>query len=372
MNPPLLPETILQLGAGRFLRAFVDRFVQEANDAGQNVGRVVVVQSTAGRRAELLSNQPEGYQVLVRGYQEGQLIERIDKVRSISRALSAASQWPDVLALAVSPALRFIVSNATEAGYVSDPADRVDSAPPSSLAGKLTQILYRRFQQACGPVTLLPCELIERNATRLKELVLAQIKAWGLPAEFELWASKQCVWLNNLVDCIVTNGPPDHPLAARDPLLVCAEPYTLWAIEKPTRQEVQLFDHPAIRIVDDLDPYYLRKVRMLNGAHTAMVGKFLGQFETVQALLADRAALRWTRDLVYEEIVPTLAYRLRGVAEFADETFDRMRNPHLQHRLADIAMHHAEKVRVRLLPTKQEYESLFGRPPRHLVEAMQP
>ena len=51
-------ETILQFGAGRFLRAFVDRFVQHANDAGQDVGKVVVVQSTPGARAPAPSSVP--------------------------------------------------------------------------------------------------------------------------------------------------------------------------------------------------------------------------------------------------------------------------------------------------------------------------
>jgi tagaturonate reductase len=179
------------------------------------------------------------------------------------------------------------------------------------------------------------------------------------------------LWLNNLVDCMVTNPPADHPLAAKDPLLVHAEPYALWAIERLPNRAVSLFAHPAIRLVDDLSPYYLRKVRILNGLHTAMVGKFLDAgFETVQQVLADRQAVRWVRDLLYEEIVPTIAWRVEGVAAFADETFDRLRNPFLAHRLADIALNHADKLRVRLQPTQEEYVRLFGRSPRRLAEVL--
>src|SRR5258708_3834408 len=131
-----LPETVLQFGAGRFLRAFVDRFVQNANDEGQGVGRVVVVQSTPGQRADLLNAQPDGYHVVVRGYAEGELVERTDVVHSISRGLVAQCQWSDVLAVARSPDLRYLVTNATEAGYAVDPADRPDSAPPQSMPAK--------------------------------------------------------------------------------------------------------------------------------------------------------------------------------------------------------------------------------------------
>ena len=365
----MLPETMLQFGAGRFLRAFVDRFVHQTNESGQNVGRIVVVQRSGDERSELLGKRADGYQVLVRGYKDGELVERRERVQSISRILLANRQGQDVLAFAKAPALRFIVSNATESGYVLDGADRLDAAPPATLAAKLTQVLWSRYQAGGAPVTMLPCELIEGNAVKLKELILTQSRAWGLSADFQKWVD-DCVWLNSLVDCIVTM--PEPALAQSDPLLLCAEPYFLWALEKPAGKSVKLFEHPALRVADDIAPYFLRKVRILNGTHTAMVGKFLGKFDTVQALLADKSAARWIRDLMYEEIVPTLAYRLDLVASFADETFDRFRNPYTNHKLADISKGHADKVKVRLAPTRAEYERLFGKPPPRIVEAMRP
>lgn len=383
-----LPETILQFGTGRFLRAFVDRFVQQANDEGQAVGRVVAVQSTGSDRAELLGGKRPGYHVLVRGYEEGELVERIDEVKSISRGLVAATDWPKVLDAARSPHLKYIVSNTTESGYKLEPADTLHSGPPASFPAKLTRVLWERYQAEQPPLVILPCELIERNAEKLRDLVKQQIAAWQLPVTFEPWVREECVWLNSLVDCMVTRAPADHPLAKKDPLLIHAEPYALWAIQKPPVRRanesgilsvggrfldhpVKLFTHPAIQLVDDLTPYYLRKVRILNGLHTAMVGKFLGHgFQTVQEILADKEAMKWVRGLLYEEIVPTIAYRISGVAEFADQTFDRLRNPFLAHQLADIAAGHEDKVRVRLQPTFDEYQKLFGKVPPRLAEAM--
>jgi tagaturonate reductase len=369
MNPA--PETILQLGAGRFLRAFVDRFVQQANDAGQAVGRVVVVQSTPGARAELLNRQPEGYHVLVRGYEDGQLVERTEHVGCISRALMAVGQWDEVRQVARSPALRFVVSNATEAGYVLEPEDPADATPPRSIPAKLTQILWWRFEAGAGPLVLLPCELFEDNAYKLRELVLTQASWWQLPESFASWVRERCLWLTSLVDCIVTSPPEDHPLAQQDRLLVCAEPYALWAIQRPSSGPPPLFTHPAIRDVDELAPYFLRKVRILNGLHSAMAARFrpVG-FQTVAEVLADREAVRWLRGLLFEEIVPTLAHRVEGVAEFADQTWDRLRNPFQVHRLADIALHHQEKLRIRLRPTADEYARLFGKVPPRLTQAL--
>ena len=364
----MLAESILQFGAGRFLRAFFDRFVQQANEAGQNVGRIVVVQSTPGSRAELLGKQPGGYGVLVRGYADGALVERVDRVQSVSRALIADSQWDEVVALAVSPALTTVVTNATEAGYaLSGPRSGV----PSTMPGKLTEVLLRRFEANGSPLTILPCELIQRNADTLRALVRDQAGAWSLSGEFVIWATERCAWLNNLVDCIVTLPPADHPLLAEDPLLVSAEPYALLAIERPKPGMPPLLSHPAIQIVDDLEPFYLRKVRILNGAHSAMAAKFQpAGFVTVQQVLDDRAANRWIRDVIYEEIVPTLVGRVNGVAEFADTTIDRLRNPFTNHKLADILNNHAAKVKVRIQPTVEEYRRLFGKPPGKLSDLL--
>src|SRR5262249_11335396 len=132
-----LPETILQFGTGRFLRAFADLFVHQANEEGQAVGRIVVVQSTGSARADGLKAHPEGYHVAVRGLQDGQVIDRTERVASISRALVAATEWPQVLAAAASPGVRWILSNTTEDGYAVDPNDGKDDAPPRSFPAKL-------------------------------------------------------------------------------------------------------------------------------------------------------------------------------------------------------------------------------------------
>src|SRR5947209_18444932 len=151
------PETVLQFGAGRFLRGFADRFIQRANDEGQNVGRIVIVQSTPGARADLLNQQPDGYNVLVRGIEDGEQVERIEPVRSISRALEANSQWDQVLTLARSPQLRWVISNSTESGFTLEPGDALKAAPPKSMPSKLTQVLWHRFQSGAPPLVLLPC-----------------------------------------------------------------------------------------------------------------------------------------------------------------------------------------------------------------------
>ena len=140
------PETILQFGAGRFLRGFFDRFVHQANLEGQNVGRIVIVQSTPGSRANTLADQNGVYHALYRGVEDGQVVDRPMKIESVSRALVAGENWPEILRIAASPELKYIVTNATEAGYETDGTDKLTDSPPKSLPGKLASVLWARYQ----------------------------------------------------------------------------------------------------------------------------------------------------------------------------------------------------------------------------------
>jgi tagaturonate reductase len=87
-------------------------------------------------------------------------------------------------------------------------------------------------------------------------------------------------------------------------------------------------------------------------------------------VLGDEAGNRWTRDLLYGEILPTLLASVEGAVEFVDETLQRFSNPFLSHRLSDIRLNHEQKVPVRLSPTAEDYQHLFGKRPPLLQAAI--
>src|SRR5579875_1367296 len=372
------PETILQFGAGRFLRAFADLFIHQANEEGQNVGRIVVVQSTGDERAAALNRQKGRYHVAVRGYEGGVVVDRVEQSASISRALVAASQWEEVLAVARSPQLRLVLSNTTESGYNLDPADLLAvpsgagkerrKQPPRSFPAKLLAVLWERFEAGCSGLTIVPCELREHNADTLRGLLLQLSRSWGLADAFANWLEHACVWLNTLVDRIVVDPPADHPLRAEDALLAVCEPYALWAIQDKTHPFMR---HPAVVWTSDVQPYFLRKVRILNGAHTALlIQAWPRGFRTVRDAVDDAELGAWLERLLFEEIVPVLEGRVEGPAEFARQVLERFRNPFFDHPLASIAAHHQAKVQVRLLPTFDEFKAKFGRTPPLLQEVL--
>jgi tagaturonate reductase len=369
--------TILQFGAGNFLRGFVDLFVEEINARGDHPPfKVVVVQSTEGGRAALLNERGGCYRVVVRGAADGALVERVQEVGCIERAYVAQTEWPAVRDVARSPWLMAITSNTTEAGLSLDPADdgwrEWSDTPPRSFPARLLALLYLRHRAGRQGVTVLPCELVENNADRLRGLALEQAARWGWDrdAGFVGWLTGSCTWANTLVDRIVSGKPEDHPLLADDPLLTVAEPYAFWAVEDKTGTEF-LGGHPAIHRVADVAPYSLRKVRILNGAHTALVERVRrtgrDDIRLVREAVADPDLGGWLRGLLFEEIVPTVADRAPDAEGFARQTLERFANPFLDHKLSDIALHHDKKVPVRLVPTFEEFKAKFGREPARLA-----
>jgi len=166
------PERVLQFGEGNFLRAFVDWMLQRMNDAGVFGGRAVVVQPIPTGAAERLTAQDGHYTVILRGLVEGRIEESRELVSVISRAVDPHRDFDAFLACAAERALRFVVSNTTEAGIRRDPGDRPDARPAPSFPGKLTQLLLARFRAWGGdPATglvMLPCELIEDNGAALR------------------------------------------------------------------------------------------------------------------------------------------------------------------------------------------------------------
>lgn len=365
-----LPETILQFGSGKFLRGFTDMFIHQANQEGQQVGRVVVAQTTGDQRAQVLSEQGGRYHVWIRGLQAGQIVDRVEASESISRALFAGRQWEEILQAARSPQLHTILSNTAEAGYNLDSNDRPESKPPTSFPAKLLLVLKARFEAKLPGVAILPCELFEHNADRLLGIVLQLAMDWGQPEALRVWIQSECVWRNCLVDRIVTNPSPDAPLAREDRMLVVAEPYALWAIE--SKGSLQgLFRHAAIRTAPDIQPFFLRKVRILNAAHTALVSKAVPKgISTVLQAMEDVEVSDWLRHLLFEEIVPTVADRVEDAEGFAHQTLERFRNPFLEHQLRDILVYHDAKVKIRLESTRDEFRAKFGGDPERLVEAI--
>ncbi|MEO6280498.1 mannitol dehydrogenase family protein [Roseateles sp.] len=346
---------ILQFGTSRFLQAHVDLFVSEAAEQGQALGGITVVQST-GNPASTLRTQAlaraDGFDVLVRGLVDGQPQEERRTCRSVREALHAATDWPTVRERVRGP-VQVIVSNTGDSGWALAPGDGPDllaetAAAPASFPAKLLVLLHDRWQaRPLAELTLLPCELVSRNGDSLRKLVVDLAVAWQCTPPFVDWLQSQPVWANSLVDRIVSE--PLQPVGA------VTEPYALWAIEAQPRLQLPCV-HPSIVLTDDLERYERLKLFLLNLGHTLLAEQWMNA-----RLAADMTVLQAMQDPVLrdaleqawqQEVLPVLDALGQGeqARDYLHGLRNRLLNPFLAHRLADIAQNHDQKKARRLLP----------------------
>src|ERR1700729_1873232 len=221
------------------------------------MGRIVVAGTTGSpesrrRIAAFAAGRP--YPVLVKGLSGGAIVDERVEVASVGAGLDAVTQWDELERLFI--AARCAVSNTADRGYETDPDDQLDAGPPRSFPAKLAKLLLARHRAGADPITLFPCELTPTNGQVLRGVVLDRSE---VPANARRWIGDECVWVNSLVDRIVS-----EPL---DPLGAVAEPYALWAIEDQPGLELPC-RHPAIVVAGDLKPYERLKLFILNLGHT--------------------------------------------------------------------------------------------------------
>ncbi|WP_258359223.1 tagaturonate reductase [Moorella sulfitireducens (nom. illeg.)] len=379
--PDNLPERVLQFGEGNFLRAFVDWMFHELNKKGLFQGRVVVVQPLAQGLVDKLNQQDGLYTLILRGYQDGQMVEKREIITSISRGINPYEDWQAVLRCAEDPMIDIVISNTTEAGIAYDPGDSLTAAPPRSFPGKLTAYLYHRFRHFQGDpdkrMLIIPCELIDRNGDNLKAITLRLAEEWGLPEEFRQWLQEANLFLNTLVDRVVPGYPREEAeqlareLGYKDDLLDTGELFHLWVIEGPTHLKEKLPFHVAgLNVIwtDDMTPYRTRKVRILNGTHTSTSAvAFLSGIDTVREAVEHPRLGRFMKELIYNEVIPATDLDKRMLTEFAGEVLERFRNPYIIHCWQSILLNTTSKYKTRVLPSLLDYVAREKKVPTKLT-----
>jgi tagaturonate reductase len=380
------PERIVQFGGGNFLRGFVDWVVDLLNAETDFASGIVIVKATPGTYDEL-DEQDCLFTTYLHGMQAGEFVEETRLISAVSRTVYPYQDFAAYLALARQPGIRFVFSNTTESGIVFSADDALTDEPPATFPAKLTRFLYERFLHFGGApdkgCIIIPTELIVDNASRLREIILDYASLWRLEPGFAAWVKAHNVFCNTLVDRIISGYPQADAqrlfslLGYADRLLAAGELYHSWIIEaEPSllaEFPVNKTETPLnVRVVDDAAPYRTVKVRLLNGAHTAMVplGILLG-IDSVREAMQDEALASFIRDLILQEVIPSVREAPRGELEaFAGDVFDRFRNPHIHHRLLTIALNSSAKVKERILPSLLGYLNETGELPERLVIAL--
>lgn len=346
---------ILQFGTSRFLQAHVDLFVCEAarRNPHDALGKIAVVQTTTSTqsRMRIEAIRANGrYPVRIRGLYRKETVDLTVECDSVAEALHADDDWPALLER-IRHQVDVIVSNTADNGYALFSEDTslmlVAGFAPRGFAAKLVVLLYERYRAGGKAITVLPCELVSRNGDVLRDLVTSVARDWQMDPYFLHYLAHECIWVNSLVDRIVSE--------AIEPVGAVAEPYALWAIE---RQENMVLPcrHESMVVTDDLAHFERLKLFLLNLGHTMLAESWLRSQTDASTTVLDgmrneswRGALESTWK---DEVLPVFEAlgQYEVASKYLDDVRDRFENPFLAHRLADIAGNHKEKKQRRLKP----------------------
>ncbi len=376
------PEKVLQFGEGNFLRCFVDWMFNELNKKANFNGSIVVVQPIEMGMVDMLNAQDGLYTVYLRGLQNGKVENYHETINVISRGLNPYKQFAEFIQTAENPDMRFVISNTTEAGITYKADDKASDTPPASYPAKLAVWLFHRYKtfngDAAKGVHIIPCELIDKNADNLKKTILHLAADWNFEAGFVEWLGSACTFNNTLVDRIVPGYPKDRipeitaELGYEDKQVVEGEPFHLWVIQNESEQLEKELPFPSIGLdvlyVKDVTPYKVRKVRILNGVHTALVPvAYLYGIDTVRESMEDKVVGKFIKDALYDEIIPTLDLPLQELQDFAAAVLERFSNPFIKHLLMSISLNSWSKFETRVLPSLLEYKKRKGALPEKLT-----
>ena len=356
----------MQFGEGNFLRAFVDWIVQDLNDNGAINSNVVVVQPMPFGRVADLAVQDGLYTVRLEGIDKGEKVKKSQIIDVIGDCVNPFTDYEHYLSYGESEDLQIIISNTTEAGIAFDPEDTDFTQCPKSYPGKLL-------------VAIIPCELIDYNGEELYRVLTQLAEHVGMDKKFIEWMQTANHFTSTLVDRIVPGYPKNEIDAIReecgyiDNNVVKGEIFHLWVLKKEPRvQAVFPADSTGLNVIfaDDIKPYKQRKVKILNGSHTAMVPvAYLCGIDTVGEAVNDPTIGKFVRDFVFNEVNPTIDLPQDQMVAFATSVIERYQNPYIRHELMSIALNSTTKFRTRLLPTLEDYVRIKGKLPLHLVFA---
>ena len=375
------PDKVIQFGEGNFLRAFVDWIIWKMNKSAGFNGGVVVVQPIDRGMVDMLNSQDGLYHLNLQGIDHGKPVDSIDLIDVINRGINPYREFEEYLKLAEDPNIRFVISNTTEAGIAFDPDCKFDDRPASSYPGKLTQLLYHRFEYFKGDRSkgfiIFPCELIFLNGKELRKCVLQYIDLWNLGDDFKEWFETACGIYCTLVDRIVPGYPKDNideilgKIGYEDKLVDKAEIFHLWVIEAPEKIAKEFPADKAglnVLFVPSEAPYHARKVTLLNGPHTVLSPvEYLSGLDTVKECVEDPVVGKFVHRVMFDELLETLDLPKPELEQFAHDVLERFVNPYVKHFVTSIMLNSFPKYRTRDLPGLKTYLQRKGTLPAGLV-----
>lgn len=358
-----LATGIVHLGIGAFHRAHQAAYTDDTLARAPGPWAITGVSWSPSIR-DALSPQEGLYTLAARDADH----TRLRVIGSITEILVSNEEPEAVLERLCRPSVRVVSLTVTEKGYCHDPAtgelnedhpgirhDLAEPRRPETAPAFLAEALHRRRREGTAPFTVLSCDNLPQNGETVAGLLrrFAELREPG----FGQWVRDHVSCPNTMVDRITPATTDEdkqevtRQLGVEDAWPVVTEPFRQWVIEDRFPTGRPAWEAEGAQLVDEVRPYELMKLRLLNGSHSSLAYLgYLTGYQTIAEAVGDPAFAKFTRRLMDEEVTPTLEIPPGAdIVSYKAALMQRFANPALGHRTWQIAMDGSQKLPQRLL-----------------------
>jgi mannitol 2-dehydrogenase len=365
----LVTPGVVHFGVGGFHRAhqamYLDRLMNQGRALDWGICGVGVM--PADRKMQEVMAAQDGLYTLVLKHSDGTYEPRV--IGSVVAYLYAPDDPEAVIETMADPAIRIVSLTVTEGGYnISDVTGEFDAANPDVVRdlapgavpgttfGLVTEALRRRRDRGVVPFTVMSCDNLQGNGdlARRAFTTFARLRDPGLGD----WVQREVSFPNGMVDRItpVTTDADRAEVTGRfgigDQWPVVCEPFTQWVLQDAFTAGRPPYEQAGVQVVDDVEPYELMKLRLLNAGHQALCYfGYLCGYRLVHQAAQDPLFRAFLLGYMDAEATPTLP-PVPGVdlAEYKRTLLERFSNPQVRDTIARLCAESSDRIPKWLLP----------------------
>ncbi|OBG36966.1 mannitol dehydrogenase [Mycobacterium alsense] len=338
---------IAHIGAGHFHRAhqaaFINLLLQQGLAREWGICGVGVMPTDWTMR-DVMNDQDGLYTLILEnpdGSRDAQVIGSIIDYRY------APDDPESALEVLAAPSTRIISLTITEGGY------RDPDGPAFAL---LAKALDRRRRRGIAAPTIASCDNIENNGEVARRAVLAN--AERVAPELAAWVAEHVRFPCSMVDRITPATTLEmaadvrRDLGIDDRWPVVAEPFAAWVIEDDFADGRPPLEQAGVLVVDDVRPYELMKLRLLNAGHQCLAYfAHLCGFEFVHDAARDPLFAKFLLSYFDIEAIPTLP-PVPGIDlhDYGRTLIERFANPAVRDTVARLCAYSSDRIPKWLYP----------------------
>jgi mannitol 2-dehydrogenase len=360
---------VVHFGVGAFHRAHQAMYHDRLMNAGLALDWGICgagVMPADQRMKEALLAQ-DGLYTLVVKHPDGTYEPRV--IGSIVEYLFAPDDPEAVIEKMAADSTRIVSLTVTEGGYnihhvtgefdTANPAVVADLQPgaiPRTTFGLITEALLRRRERGLPPFTVMSADNLQGNGHLAKRVFVAFARRRD--PELADWIDHNVRFPNSMVDRITPVTTDTDRALVRDRLgiddrwpVVC-EPFTQWVLEDSFSIGRPSYEDAGVQVVEDVEPYELMKLRLLNGSHQALCYfGYLCRYRLVHDAAQDPLFRKFLLGYMHEEATPTLA-PVPGVDldDYKQTLIERFSNPEVRDTIARLCAESSDRIPKWLLP----------------------